>query len=64
MPSGFLLPVHTVTRLRDGATTLSTRVGGTIAISEHFGEVKEQFKRQLKLAWRQHVDRAQAHSLS
>ena len=56
MPSGFLLPVHTVTRLRDGATTLSTRVGGTIAISEHFGEVKEQFKRQLKLAWRQHVD--------
>jgi hypothetical protein len=56
MPSGFALPIHTVTRLCDGMAVYSSKPGGITAMAQYFGESTEHFKWQLKLGWSRHVD--------
>ena len=56
MPSGFVMPVHTITRLSDGKVATSTRKGGCTQLARYFGENVESFKCQMKIAWSQHID--------
>ena len=51
MPSGFVLPVYKITRIRDGLSTWSTRQGGVAEIARFYGEEKKSFHAQLKTGW-------------
>ncbi len=57
MPSGFVLPVYKITRIRDGLSTWSTRQGGVAEIARFYGEEKKSFHAQLKTGWGRHVDK-------
>ena len=56
MPSGFVLPVYKITRIRDGLSTWSTRQGGVAEIARYYGEEKKIFHTQLKTGWGRHTD--------
>ena len=56
MPSGFVLPVYKITRIRDGLSTWSTRQGGVAEIARYYGEEKKIFDTQLKTGWGRHTD--------
>ena len=57
MPSGSVLPVYKITRIRDGLSTWSTRQGGVVEIARFYGEEKKSFHAHLKTSWAHHADK-------
>eukprot|EP01052_Picozoa_sp_SAG31_P025705 SAG31_NODE_2271_length_6040_cov_3.379397_4_plen_433_part_00 len=57
------MPIHKITRMRDGDSIISTNASGVSKAAEYFGEVTLAFRWHLKLGWAQHVD-TRAHSFT